>query len=210
MVLKAGRLRWRKSECQLQKTKEIFLRRKEKGTVDLIASMMFFLILVLAIFFGFRVTQYMVTAAGVEDALAASNLASAVIDIEEYGKSHRIQIKDTDRAFAIYREALCVNLKTDAYLNTTNQDFLAGQVEIIEYIIYNVRDEQIYIQKRNGNGEVVEEYQANKGTVYTPDGVCVEETTIYSRIGFWVEGLMEQMIYARKDKSVDIVRCEIE
>lgn len=172
--------------------------------------MMFFLILVLAIFFGFRVTQYMITAAGVEDALAASNLASALIDVEEYGKSHKILIKDANRAFATYRDALCVNLKTDAFLQTTNQNFLVGQVEIMEYIIYNVADEQVFVQKLNGDGEILEEYAANVGSVYTPDGVCVESTTIYSRIGFGVEGLRGQRIDARKDKSIDIVRCEIE
>lgn len=206
----AVRFRWRKSACQLQKIKMAILNRKEKGTVDIIASMMFFLILVLAIFFGFRVTQYMITAAGVEDALAASNLASAIIDLEEYGRSHKIEIKDAHRAFSTYREALCVNLKTDAFLNTTNQDFLAGQVVIQEYIIYNVSGEQVYVQKLNGEGEILEEYTANRGIIFTPDGVCVESTTIYSRIGFWVEGLMGQMIYAQKDKSIDIVRCEIE
>ena len=40
--------------------------------------------------------------------------------------------------------------------------------------------------------------------------VKVEGTTIYSKVGFWVEGLMEQQIYAQKEKSVDIKRCDSE
>ena len=67
-----------KKECPLLKT-------KTEGKVDIVVGMMLFLILLIAILFSFKVSQYMVTAAGVEDALAASNLASAVIDLEEYG-----------------------------------------------------------------------------------------------------------------------------
>ena len=71
--------------------------KKTAANVDLVSGMMLFCILILTIFFGFRITQYMVTSAIAEDALAASNLASAVIDVEEYGRTHRIWIADGKR-----------------------------------------------------------------------------------------------------------------
>lgn len=172
--------------------------------------MMFVCILIPVILFGFRMTQYMVTAAGVEDALAASNLASAIIDLEEYGKTHTIRIADAKRAFTVYQEALCCNLKLDEYQNTTNRDFLADRVEIKEYIIYNVKDDVVNMICLDGEGTQTATISGKKGEVYTPDGLCVETTTIYSRIGFWVEGLGEQRIYAEKDKSIDIARCKNE
>lgn len=170
--------------------------------------MLFFFLVIIVVSFGFRITQYMVTAAGVEDALAASNLASAVIDLEEYGRSHTIRIPEPEPAFWRYREALCVNLKLDEHLNTTNRDFISSQVEIKQYIIYNVQEDVVEIFVLDGNGRLQKTESGRKGEVFTPDGVCVEETTIYSRIGFGVEGLLGQEIYAEKEKSIDIVRCD--
>ncbi len=194
---------WRRQECQLLKTKSV-------GQTDVVVGMMMFLILLATILFGFRISQYMVTAAGVEDALAASNLASAVIDLEEYGKSHAILIPDAAVAFRTYREALCYNLGLDEYLNTSNRTFLSEPVEIKEYIIYNVRGDVVEIFTLDGNGCLQKQETGIRGQVVTPDNIRVETTTIYSRVGFAVEGLMGQRLYAEKGKSIDIMRCDSE
>ena len=111
----------------------------------MITGMFLFVILVSVVLFGFQVTKYMITSAGVEDALAASNLASAIIDLEEYGKTHKISIPNPESAFALYREALSVNLELDENLNTTNRDFISSQVEIKQYIVYNLWEDTIEI-----------------------------------------------------------------
>lgn len=160
--------------------------------------------------FSFRVTQYMVTSSEVEDALAASNLASAVIDLEEYGKSHTIYIPEPEAAFVRYREALVVNLGLDEYLNTTNRDLISSQVEIKQYIVYNLRGDMVETYMLDGMGRLMSSHTARRGTVFTPDNVQVETTTIYSKVGFCVEGLMGQEIYAEKEKSIDITRCDSE
>lgn len=201
---------WRKSGCLQPRISKKLYCKKQQANVDVVVGMMLFLILVLTLFFGFRISQYMITAAGVEDALAASNLASAVIDLEEYGKSHQICIADTDKAFLTFREALVCNLKLDEYLNTTNQNFLVGQVQIKEYRIYNVREEQVDIYIFNNQGEMISHSSGVKGEVYTPDNVGVETTTVYSRIAFQVEGLAGNILSGEKEKSIDIVRCDSE
>ena len=152
----------------------------------------------------------MVTSAGVEDALAASNLASAIIDWEEYGKNHTIMIANTRRAFERFRDALIVNLNLDEQLNTTKHNGIYSQVAILKYIVYNVSGENIEIWEMDGYGNVMIQRNGKLGEVFTPDMVKVEGTTIYSKVGFWVEGLMEQQIYAQKEKSVDIKRCDSE
>lgn len=201
---------WKKPECQRQKNSGRYWVRKEEANVDIVAGIMLFLILVLTIFFGFRMTQYMITAAGVEDALAASNLASAVIDLEEYGKSHEIYIEDVSKAFQIFRESLVCNLELDENLNTTNENFLLGQVLIKEYRVYNVRNGQAEIWILNGLGETISYTLGQVGDITTPDHVSVESTTIYSRIGYQVEGLAGQTLTGEKEKSIDIVRCNSE
>ncbi len=176
----------------------------------MVVGMFYVLLTLVIILFGFRITQYMLISDTVEDALAASNLASAVIDIREFGKSHKVQIQDPENAFLLYREALCHNLLLDEYLNTTNQEVLASKVEIEEYIVYNVSDAVVEIYVLDESGQIKKYDTAAPGQVYTPDGVCVEATTVYSRISFQVNGLFDQKIGASKEKSVDIVRCEIE
>lgn len=201
---------WKRSGCQQLKNNERTWVKKEEANVDIVAGAMFFLILVLTIFFGFRITQYMITAAGVEDALAASNLASAVIDLEEYGKTHEIFIADEDKSFQIFREALICNLKLDENLNTTNKNFLTGQVLIKEYRIYNVRNENVEVLVLNGLGEKMSYTLGKVGEITTPDHKCVESTTVYSKIAYQVEGLAGQTISGEKEKSIDIVRCDSE
>lgn len=198
--------RWKRKECLPQRISRRSLLGKNTGSVDLVSGMMLFCILVLTIFFAFRMTQYMVTAAGVEDALAASNLASAVIDVEEYGKTHRIRIADSERAFQIYRDALQSNMNLDQELYSTNHDFVLGQVQIKEYIVYNVYDEMVDIQAFDGNGLLTFAAIGRKGEIFTPDRICVENTTVYSRIGFQVAGLAGHTITGEKEKSIDIAR----
>lgn len=176
----------------------------------MIVGMFYVLMTVVVILFGFRITQYMLISATVEDALVASNLASAVVDIKEFGKSHTIRIQDPENAFLLYREALCHNLHLDEYLNTTNQELFVSGITIEEYIVYNVTDTLVEIYTLNEAGQIQKYETVTKGEVYTPDGVCVETTTVYSRISFFVKGLFDQRIGAKKEKSVDIVRCEIE
>lgn len=197
-------LLWKKKRCQLPKIS------KEKGQIDIVAGMFCTILVLVVILFGFRTVEYVITSAYVEDALAASNLASGIVDLEEYGKTHIVQIKDLESAFLVYREALCHNLKLDEYLNTTNREMIAGKVEILDYMIFNVIGETVFVYKLDENGRVIEACQEKPGEVQTPEGIFVENTTVYSRISFEVRGFGEQNIRAIKEKSIDIVRCEDE
>ena len=162
-------------------------------------------LLLVVVLFGFRTTEYVITSACVEDALAASNLASAVIDLEEYGRTHTIWVKDPQSAFLLFKEALCYNLQLDEYLNTTNREVIAGKVSVLDYIIYNVT-----IYSLDEKGLLRGMRTCKTGETMTPDGVMVESTTIYSKVSFSVKGLGEQTYEATKEKSIDIVRCESE
>lgn len=203
-------MRWRKKRCLPQKINKSVLCSKLEGQVDIVVGMFFLLLVMLVVLFGFRVTEYMLTSAYVEDALAASNLASAVIDLEEYGKSHVITIEDPQRAFLLYKEALCHNLHLDELMNTTNREVIAGKVCVLDYIVYNVSGESVTTFFLNENGQVTNTLTYKVGEVTTPDETVVESTTIYSRISFDVMGFGGQTYEATKEKSIDIVRCESE
>ena len=181
-----------------------------KGQVDVVAAMFFFLMVLIVALFQFKVYVYMAAGAYVEDALAVSNLASALIDVEEYGRSHSVRIRDTQNAFRVYRDALYYNLALNEEGYSAKEDLLTGQIELREYIVYNVFPQEIQISVYDGEGNCLRQERAGLGDVETPDGVPVEHTTIYSRVGFRVMGLMGRIIDAEKEKSVDIVRCESE
>ena len=54
------------------------------------------LFFVATVAFALQIREYISLKTHTEDALAASNLASAVIDIQEYGINHNLVIKDPE------------------------------------------------------------------------------------------------------------------
>ena len=114
------------------------------------------------------------------------------------------------KGFAIYKDALQSNMKLDTQLYSSNNNLILGQVQIKEYIVYNVNGQDIEIEAYDGNGTLTFAGIGREGDVFTPDGICVQNTTIYSRIGFEVMGLAGQSIAGEKEKSIDIVRWNSE
>jgi len=184
--------------------------KKNYGKVELVLGMFAFLVVLLVMFFGLKITHFMIAGAYVEDALAASNLASALIDVEEYGKNGTISIREPANAFRIYREALSTNLQLDEDGNSFQRELLQGPVRILSYIVYNVRGDQVEAYTFDGDGNMTDVQQGEVGAVYTPEGVLVETTAIYSRVEFGVRGIGKQFISAQKEKCVDIKRNQYE
>lgn len=176
--------------------------------MDVVVSMFFFLIVLIVVLFQFRIHAVMAAGAYVEDALAASNLASALIDIREYGRSHTVRIEDAQAAFRIYRDALYGNLALDEEGYSAREELLTGRVWIDEYIVYNVQEDEVHIAVCDGEGNCLREESGSVGSVRTPDGTAVEHTAVYSRVRFRVLGLLGHDIDAEKEKTVDIVRYE--
>lgn len=191
---------WKKKECRRQK-----INKAHSGQVDIIMGMFALFLVMVVLYAGLKISHFMVTGAYVEDALAASNLASALIDVEEYGRSRVIRIADPRRAYEIYKEALSVNLQLDEEGRSFQRELLEGPVKVLSYIVYNVEGDQVKAYAFTEEGSLEEAVPGQVGLVFTPDGVRVETTTIYSRIRFGVKGLGQQYIQAEKEKSVDIV-----
>ena len=190
---------WKKNVCQQ-------LRIKGSGKIELFIGLFAVFLVTLVMFFCLKVSHFMIAGAYVEDALAASNLASALIDIEEYGKSYTLRIKDPQSAYEIYKEALAVNLALDENEISSQTELLKGQIKILSYMVYNVEGNRIDIFSLSESGTMQLLSSEEVGTIHTPDGISVETTTIYSKISFGVKGLGKQYIYAEKEKSVDVKR----
>lgn len=181
------------------------MKEKSEGKIEVAAGMFFLCFLLVASAMQIQLRLFQTTSLYMEDALAASNLASAVVDIEAYGSNHEIYIAAPAEAFEIYKKALKLNLQLDDSWECAQKDLITGRVEILRYIIYNVRGQDIMVHCFGTEGVSVYEEKGGLGSVRTPDGTLVESTTVYSRIGFPVEGILGVSVYAEKDKSVDIV-----
>lgn len=181
------------------------LWKKTEGKLELMTGMLGICLIMLMVCVHIQLMLFSIAGLYMEDALAASNLASALVDISEYGASHTLWIADPAESYQVYQEALKANLQLDENWECARRELISGRVEILRYIIYNVRGQDITIHCFGSEGEYSREETGGLGSVRTPDGTLVESTTVYSRIGFPVEGILGVEVYARKDNSADIV-----
>ncbi len=190
-----------------------FQRRKTKfrsfarqsGQVQLVMGLFFLMLFALLLLCQIQRFRFASIGIYMEDALAASNLASAVIDVEEYGKTHRIVIVNPLIAFERYCVALKGNLALDDAWRCENEGMISGLVQIENYTIYNVAENQVTSYQVHTNGTVLEQ-TGKLGEVKAPNGTIVEGTSVYSAIQFPVRGMWDMEVMAKKGKLVDVVR----
>jgi len=179
--------------------------KKSPAEIEIISGMFFLLMLAVFVSVLLQLDILRISAAFAEDALVASNLASAVIDIEEYGKTHVVQIAMPEEAYQTYREALRYNLQLNEQWESGNRNLLAGPVEIEEYTVYNVEREDVRIYSFGPEGSSEQVVYDGLGVIKAPDGTVVEATSVYSRICYPVKGILGLEMIAVKQKTVDIV-----
>lgn len=169
-----------------------------------LVGLFFLLFLTILLCAELQLSVYQASGLYLEDALAASNLASAVIDVEEYGISHTVRIANPSEAYYQYLEALKENLHLNDSMEGDELSLISGPVTVVKYIIYNVEEERITVHHVLENGRVWTE-QGVKGSITAPNGILIENTGVYSEISFPVKGFLGVTVTAHKGKLVDIV-----
>lgn len=205
MVLYKGNSLWKRKGCPRQR---ISLLSKQSGQIGICEGMFLCMIVLVAVLFQVKLLQYHAVSAFVEDSLAASNLASAVIDVEEYGRTHNILVETPESAFYRYWEALIYNLKLDENLYSTNNEVICGKVDILSFQVFNVIGDTVWRYRFDEGGRLLDKVALDLETTYLPDGNKLETTSVYSKVGFHVMGLGGETVYGTKEKSVDIKREE--
>ncbi|MCM1542040.1 MAG: hypothetical protein NC121_12385 [Blautia sp.] len=183
------------------------IEKAEPGQLEWVTGLFFLLFLGILLCGILQLDVFRASAAYLEDALAASNLASAVIDVEEYGISHSILIRDPEEAYAIYQSALKGNLNLNGEWECPAGGLISGKVGILDYTVYNVKEGMVEIYHYDENGQV--SYAGgNVGSVYAPNGKMIESTSVYSEVTYPVKGIMGVEAQARKSNLADIVANE--
>lgn len=193
----------KKREYLRPSIRKFFLGR-QKGQIQLVTGLFFIIFLSILLYSQLQLMQYRITGLYLEDALAASNLASAVIDIEEYGISHEIQIKDPWQAYERYCQALKGNLNLNDAWECPNKQTISGVVVVLNYTIYNVHGTDVTVYSVTPNGGVMT-YHETLGQAKAPNGKLIEKTSVYSEISFPVKIFNGTQVEARKGKLVDVV-----
>lgn len=110
----------------------------ERGQVSWVFGLFLLLFLSILLCMQLQIALYRESAMYMEDALALSGLASAVIDVEEYGITQKVRITDPEEAYERYCHALKENLGLDDMFYAGNRKLISGQVTVQQYILYNV------------------------------------------------------------------------
>lgn len=198
-------MKYGKREYRLPKTENRQETGKaESGQVSWVLGLFLILFLAILLYMQLQLALYKASARYLEDALALSNLASAVIDIREYGSTHKVHITDQEWAYAEYCSAVCENLGLNENYEAVGHKLISGKVEIRNYIIYNVTGTKVQVWERNGDGQIME-WEGTLGEVRTPRGQTIENTGVYSEITYPVEGFLGITVTAEKSKLVDVV-----
>lgn len=197
-------MKYRKRGYLPPKIRERRDSRKEQGQASWVLGLFLIVFLAIVLTMQLQLALYSASARYLEDALALSNLASAVVDIREYGRTHRVLIGDPWQAYDRYCAAIKENLGLDDTYEAANHKLISGRVEIVNYTIYNVAGGIVRVWERTADGQI-QEWQGNLGEVRTPKGQLIEKTGVYSEISYPVEGFLGVTVTAEKSKLVDVV-----
>lgn len=198
-------MKYRKREYLRPKIEKPQITGKaESGQVSWVLGLFLILFLAILLCMQLQLAAYRASAQYLEDALALSDLASAVIDIREYGSTHKVLITDQEQAYVRYCAAVRENLGLDENYEAAGHKLISGRVEIQNYIIYNVTGTKVQVWERSGDGQT-REWQGGLGEVRTPKGQIIETTGIYSEITYPVKGFLGVTVTAEKSKLADVV-----
>lgn len=140
----------------------------------------------------------------IENALKVSALSGLLYDLNIYGTSHKIIITDSERSYNEFLTSLKTNLKLNDSLNPNSiENYIKSQVNIEKYIIYNVDGNNVEVITKGDIGESQIVYTNQLGNIKTPEGITVENTSIYVQIKFTVE-IMGENIEAVEYKTVGL------
>lgn len=185
------------------KKKECLLRSTEIGQIGWTLGLWFALLLGILLCVLIQLEAFRASSQYMEDALAASNLAAAVIDVKEYGISHKIRIENPDKAYELYKRALRENLNLNDGWECSSKGLISGPVHIEKFTVYNVSGNEVEAYGFNESGEK-KCWSGRLGQVLAPNGIKVENTGIYSEISYRIKGVLGVEVAAGKGKLADV------
>ncbi len=177
---------------------------KESGKVSLFVGMYFVLFLTVILYASLQIERFRAASLYLEDALAASNLGAATVNLREYGRTHKILVPEPDICYETYQYMLSQNLNLYGNSEPLPESLMEGRVTIASFLIYNVDEGVVTAYSFSEQGDC-DMRQLPLSEAYAPNGVKIESTSIYSEVKFKVKYFPGLYVEAHKGKLVDIV-----
>lgn len=155
-----------------------------------------------AMVFVIQLCAFRANSDAIEDALAASGLAAALVDVERYGIDHTLLISDPDNSYQKYVEALNVNLAAEGS-SFRQKRAIEGPVKIEQFRIYNVEGNKVSEIYMDDSGRWKKK-EGKLGIMEAPNGQVIQNTGIYGEIAFDLRGIMGLVFSTKKSKLVDV------
>jgi len=139
-----------------------------------------------------------------EDGLTASCLAGLSIDLQRFtdtyitGKAD-VVVGNAGESYSLFKDTLSVNLNTDS-------NKLVHNVKVKQYIVYNIywdrtidgnNEKNMDIYFFDGSGPV-NEIHMPYDDIYSPNGIKVEQTSVYADILFDIDTFAGRKVNCHK------------
>lgn len=166
--------------------------------------MFFMLIMILVFSYQIYLSEIIQAGRNVEDALAASELAAAVIDIKEFGRTGNVMFSEKEAVYASFLYHLRNNLQMDGEGRSKLSVLAAGPITVEDFRIYEVKGDVITEYQFDQSGRLIQKRDWTNEKVSTPNGTEIINTSLYGRCRFFVKGMNDTVIMGEKEKTVDI------
>lgn len=160
--------------------------KKQEGVIEVFVGMFIISITLIMISANSNLKSIKSINNFVSNGLISSNLASDIIDLDEFGKSRTIKISDPNKSFSLFEKTLRENLKLD---DKNENKLIDNNINIDNFTIYNVKGNDIeVIQMKPIYSKYIVSGGVNK--TYSPDGVLISSTSVYSKVSYKVKNMI--------------------
>lgn len=184
---------------------ELALKKKEAGSaIGYVLMFTIALLMVVLTFYLAQVAKLMTHQHHIDDVLADSALASLVADDVYYFETAEmtgtpvIRFQNVDESHRIFMD--CMN---DAITDT---DGLYYNFAFDEFTCYEVEGSNVRMTSYSGSAGTKSIRSGSVGSVRTPGGAVVRETSVYGRVKFDIKNIVDESLLT---KSKDIY-CTLE
>jgi len=182
---------------------KLLTKKEATGSLGYMMILGMAIIMVITTLYMVQVAKLITHKYEVEDALTDSVLASLVADDEYYFSTYEmtgtpvVRFRDRNESFRIYKECMSAAV--------SNTEGFYYNFAFDEFILYEVEGQSVRITTYTGNG-TVRTTSGTIGSVVTPEGTVVKETSAYGRVKFDIKSILDGS-YLKKTKDI---YCTIE
>lgn len=181
------------------------MKQKDKGVIHKLFALILLLWTVTCWGILLSVMKAGYTSQFLEDCLMQANLSALIVDPYHYGSAGELVFTNLEEVKERFEHALNKGLGSE---DTRQKLGLAGEVQLVDFRIYEVTNQEISEFKYDSNDNCSTVRYDRGQTVKAPDGTYIRNSAIYARIAVPAKFMFGVEVTAIKEHCVDIVSEE--